>query len=85
MYFGEAPVFNVVQGIGLVPTMRENIKRDLSSDRVGQTIISKLLPEDVDELFTNSSFLSTTVTSILKLASQTFQRTRSYFSKSFLS
>jgi hypothetical protein len=59
MYFGEGPVFHVVQGIGLVPTMRENIKRDLSSDRVGQTIISKLLPEDVDELFTNSSFLST--------------------------
>lgn len=61
MDFGEALVLDVVQGIGFVPTVRENIKRDLPSDRKGQPIISKLLPEDPDEFFSDSFFLSITV------------------------
>jgi hypothetical protein len=61
MNFGEALILNVVQGIGFVPTVRENIKRDLPSDRKGQPIISKILLKNVDEFFSNPSFLSITV------------------------
>ena len=61
MDFGEGLVLDVVQGIGFVPTVRENIKRDLPSDRKGQPIISKLLPEDLDKFFSDSFFLSITV------------------------
>lgn len=43
MDFSEPAVFDMVQCIGFVPTMRENVERDFAPNRVGQPVVSKLL------------------------------------------
>jgi hypothetical protein len=43
MDFSETVVFDTVQSVGLVPTMRENIERDLAPNREGQPVVGKLL------------------------------------------
>jgi len=41
---------DVLQTVGLVPTSRKDIERDLTSNTVGQAVVGKLLTEDSDEL-----------------------------------
>jgi len=48
----EVLVLNVTEAVSLVPTSREDIERDLATDRVGQAIVGELVLESRDKLFT---------------------------------
>ena len=54
-------VRNMLQTEGLVPAIREDVKRDLSANREGEAVVRELLPEHIDECNADSMFLWTTL------------------------
>lgn len=50
-------VIDKLQGISLIPSCGEDIKRDLTSNGEGKVIVCKLILQDSDKLFPNVSLL----------------------------
>jgi hypothetical protein len=57
MNFLKLLVFDVAQAVCLVPAMREDIKRDLTADRVGETIVGELLLQCLNKCRANACLL----------------------------
>jgi hypothetical protein len=53
----ELLVLHVIQAIGLVPPMWENVKGYLAADRVRQAVVRELLLQDADKLCADAGFL----------------------------
>lgn len=51
-------VCDMVEAVGFVPAVRENIKRNLSADRVGKAVVRELLLQNLDERFSDVGFLN---------------------------
>jgi hypothetical protein len=57
MYLCESFVHNMTQGIGLVPACREDVKGDLTTDRICEVVVREFLFKDFDESRTNPVLL----------------------------
>lgn len=51
-------ICDMVEAVGLVPAVREDVERDLSADRVGETVVWELLLQNLDERFSDVGFLN---------------------------
>lgn len=49
MYFFKALVCDVLQGVGLVPSVGEDVERDLPADGVGEPVVGEFILQDFDE------------------------------------
>ncbi len=49
---------DMVEAVGLVPAVREDIERDLSAYGVGEAVVWELLLQNLDERFSDVGFLN---------------------------
>jgi hypothetical protein len=57
MYFLELFVRDMLQSVGLVPSVREDVKRNLATNREGKPVVRKFILQDFDESSSEAVFL----------------------------
>jgi hypothetical protein len=60
VYFLEALARDVLQGVGLVPSVGKDIERDLPADGVGDPVVGEFVLQDLDERGAEPVLLSRT-------------------------